>query len=296
MCFLSVVTRILLVLFGILLPARQTQRALNDESLVLWGKYWIVFACLFTIELVTDKLLAWLPMYVESKLLIVLWLVISAPQASVWIFDVILAPLQITHKRRIDYLIQHGKRQMLNDGLAYVSGLWLSLMNFLKPLLAHVWPKKAVVPEQDDDEIREDDEAAQEPAQPSHDQDSPNAFPKSNFMYANSVEEKFYELTLPSTRTKSQSQITYSYRTGSASKQSLPELARKALDSGVDTGSSRLARSKRKQYVYEPQFENYNHKTDQMMNMDMDVLNGHHNGVELAHFSFPSRPEQRHNQ
>lgn len=301
MCFLSYVTRFLLILFGILMPARQTQKALNDDNLVLWGKYWIVFACFFTIEMVSDKLLAWLPLYVESKLLIVLWLVVSAPQASVWIFDVILTPLLARHKWRIDYLIHHGKRHMLSDGIAYISGLWLRLLDFLKPLLAQLWHKKQVVPEQDYEEICEDDdvvqEAEEEPCQPSFDQDtSPNAFPKSNVMYANSIEQKFYEVTMPSTRTQSQSQITYSYRTSSASKQSLPELARKALDSGVDGGSSRLARSKRKQFVYDPQLETYTHKSDQMMNMDMNLLSGHHNGVELPHYSFPSRPEQRHNQ
>ncbi|KAH8394741.1 hypothetical protein KR222_003899, partial [Zaprionus bogoriensis] len=144
MCFFSIVTRILVVLFGILFPARNTFKALDDEKLVAWGKYWIVYACLFCLELVGDTFLAWLPLYAESKLLIVLWLVVSAPQASVWIFDMLLTPLLSRHMSRIDYFLQHGKRHMVGDCFAYVSGLWMRCVNCMVPVASYLWRKTPI--------------------------------------------------------------------------------------------------------------------------------------------------------
>lgn len=314
MCFLSVVTRILIVLFGILLPARNTQMALGDEMLLLWGKYWVVFACLFTIELLMDTFFSWLPLYVESKMLIVLWLVASAPQASVWIYDTILSPLLIKHKRRIDYFLQHGKRHLLSDFFSYIAELWLRVVNYLKPLISRMWYKKHVMSamEQNFYETGEEDNVDAAPGnteeeeqlqlqqQELHAMDNhTNSYTKPNYVYAKSVEEKFYKMGLPSKQSRSHSHIKYGNRSNKGSKQSLPELARKALDSDIIDGTSTppLGRSMRKQYVYDPQFEDYNQKTDQMMNMDMNTFKGHHSGgIELTHCPFPPRQEQRRNQ
>lgn len=312
MCFLGVVTRILVVLFGILLPARNTQKALDDEKLVLWGKYWIVFAFLFSLELLMDTFFAWLPLYVESKLLIVLWLVVSAPQASVWIYDTILLPLLTKHKRRIDYFLQHGKRHLLGDFFSYGAELWVRVANYLKPLVSRMWYKKQVMSALDQNNFYETGDDDNDDATPGNAEeveqlqlqqqellDHTNSYPKPNYVYANSVEEKFYKLGLPSKHSRSQSHFKYANRTNKGSKQSLPELARKALDSDIIDGTSTppLGRSMRKQYVYEPQFDEYNQKTDEMMNMDMNAFKGHHSGgIELTHCPFPPRQEQRRSQ
>lgn len=307
MCFLGVVTRILIVLFGILLPARYTQNALDDEKLVLWGKYWIVFAFLFSIELLMDTFFAWLPLYVESKLLIVLWLVVYAPQASVWVYDTILSPLLTRHKRRIDYFLQHGKRHLLADLFSYVAELWLCVVNYLKPIVSRMWYKKQEndfyeTGEDDNDdatpgnaEEEEEEQLQQQELQAAH----TNTYTKPNYVYANSVEEKFYKFRLPSKHSRSQSHIKFANRMHKGSKQSLPELARKALDSDIIDGTSTppLSRQMRKQYVYDPQLDEYNQKTDQMMNMDMNAFKGHHSGgIELTHCPFPPRQDQRRNQ
>lgn len=148
MCFFGIVTRFLIIVFGILLPARYTHNALGNDELTGWAKYWIVYACLVTIELFGDTFFNWVPLYMESKLLIVLWLVLTAPQASVWVFDSIVNPLLQRYMPRIDNFMLYGKRNLMADCMSYATQICVKCLDTILPVISRLWKKqmKATIP------------------------------------------------------------------------------------------------------------------------------------------------------
>ncbi|XP_030560781.1 putative HVA22-like protein g [Drosophila novamexicana] len=149
MCFFGFVTRVLVIVFGVIVPARHTQNALGEEELNAWAKYWIVYAWLICIELFGDALFSWLPLYVEAKLLVVLWVVIAAPQSSVWVFDEILDPLLIRHLPQIDELLQRSKRYLLGDAISHSSELCFRSLDTISSIVSQIWHTPSATPDND---------------------------------------------------------------------------------------------------------------------------------------------------
>lgn len=205
MCFFGIVTRILIIVFGILLPARYTHKALGTNELIGWAKYWIVYAWLVIIELFGDAFFNWLPLYMETKLLLVLWLVISAPQASVWVFDAILNPLMKRYMPRIDYFLMHGKRNMLGDAINYITKLCVHFLDTVLPFVTHLCRRQSMMPAQNDMNVADLAAAASNPS--FHERDTnedtfngPMCNTHSNTTIAE--QKKFSNLSLPDLNAK----------------------------------------------------------------------------------------------
>ena len=79
---------------GLLYPAYASFKSLrnnNPEEYVQYLVYWLVYAGYLVFEHLADILLFWLPFYYETKVLLVLWLVL--PQTQVSLLSIVRAHL-----------------------------------------------------------------------------------------------------------------------------------------------------------------------------------------------------------
>ncbi|PAA89556.1 hypothetical protein BOX15_Mlig019595g1, partial [Macrostomum lignano] len=104
----STVYRCIIILFGVLYPAFSSYKALNKRDgyeQVKWMMYWIVFAAFTAVEVVTDILLCWLPLYNEAKILFVLWMVLPMTRGSSFLYRRIIHPNLLKHENEIERYI-----------------------------------------------------------------------------------------------------------------------------------------------------------------------------------------------
>lgn len=293
MCFFSIVTRFLIIVFGILRPARCTQRVLDDMELTSWAKYWIVYASLVCIELMGDTFFAWMPLYAETKLLIVLWLIVSAPQASVWVFDTILNPLLNQHMPRVDHFLMHGKHHLLGDVLKFTSEFCKHSLDAVLPVVSQIWKKSPIVHTDDSSAELKTNKQTNDEINPNHNEIQPavGTLPNSysGHYYDSNAEEEYYEVTFPSSNSQAQSQTHVSQQRRNLSKQSLPELAKKIT---TQPSSPPTIRPKRKQYVYDMQFDEETRKTNSLLDVE-EALQNQQISVDRSHRPFSSRKEHR---
>ncbi|XP_016953520.1 receptor expression-enhancing protein 1 [Drosophila biarmipes] len=143
MCFFSCITRFLFFVYGTLGPAWHTYKTLNsgDEEFLAWAKYWIVYAFLVTIEVLADIFFSWLPLYMPTKFLLVLWIVLAAPSANVWIFDAILRPILAKRQEQIDHFLHRGKDKLLSDAISSMTQLLSSSQAVVLPFMTHLWSR-----------------------------------------------------------------------------------------------------------------------------------------------------------
>ncbi|XP_068146253.1 receptor expression-enhancing protein 3 [Drosophila tropicalis] len=150
MCFLGILTRFLILINGTLWPAFCTYRSLNKngvEEFRSWSKYWIVYALLICLEYVVDFFCSWMPLYSPSKLLLVLFMVVPAPKASVWVYDAIVGPLLSTRQQQIDNFLLNGRERIMNDCLAIGIQMINRIREIMMPVLSLLWSKtKATLP------------------------------------------------------------------------------------------------------------------------------------------------------
>ncbi|XP_017045438.1 receptor expression-enhancing protein 2 [Drosophila ficusphila] len=140
MCIFSLVSRILFFVYGTLGPAWHTYKTLNsgDDEFLGWVKYWIVYAFLVTFEVLADAFLSWMPLYMPTKFLLVLWIVLSAPGANVWIFDAILRPVLAKRQEQIDHFLHRGKDKLLSDVFAGMSQMVVRSRTVAMPFVSHL--------------------------------------------------------------------------------------------------------------------------------------------------------------
>lgn len=153
MCFFSCVTRFLFFMYGTLGPAYHTYKTLNtgDEAFLAWAKYWIVYAFLVTIEVLADTFFSWLPLYTPTKLLLVLWIVLSAPAANVWMFDAILRPVLSRRQEQIDNFLHRGKDKFLGDILNLSTSLAVRSRSVVLPFMSQLWRRPSLLRTTEDD-------------------------------------------------------------------------------------------------------------------------------------------------
>ncbi|XP_017070123.1 uncharacterized protein LOC108107217 [Drosophila eugracilis] len=146
MCFFSCISRFMFFVYGTLGPAWHTYKTLNsgDEEFLAWAKYWIVYAFLVTFEVLADICLSWLPLYMPTKFLLILWIVLTAPSANVWIFDAILRPMLSKRQEQIDHFLHRGKDKMLSDAFFSMKQLFISSKSIVGPFLINLWSRSKI--------------------------------------------------------------------------------------------------------------------------------------------------------
>ncbi|KAJ8920427.1 hypothetical protein NQ315_005295 [Exocentrus adspersus] len=126
----SIISRLVILLFGTLYPAYASYKAVrtkNVKEYVKWMMYWIVFALFTCIETFTDVFLSWFPFYYEIKIVLVVWLLSPATKGSSILYRKFVHPMLSSREQEIDEYITKAKeqsyRQVLDLGTKGVSAL-----------------------------------------------------------------------------------------------------------------------------------------------------------------------------
>lgn len=99
---------------GYLYPAYESYKAvkLNDPSLhTQWLTFWIVSTYFSFVEMFGDTLLSWLPFYYETKVALLVWLVLPQFKGATKIYEKLLNPYLHRYERDIDEGVAKMKRR-----------------------------------------------------------------------------------------------------------------------------------------------------------------------------------------
>jgi len=134
-----IISRCVIVVFGVLYPAYSSYKALNAKNtrnIVTWMMYWIIFAIFTAIECLTDILLSWLPFYYELKILFLIWLLSPATKGTTFLYRHFVHPQLMKHEEEIDENIskasQKGCETLINVG---AKGIHIATNTMLKTAL-----------------------------------------------------------------------------------------------------------------------------------------------------------------
>ncbi|XP_031834178.1 uncharacterized protein LOC116427684 [Nomia melanderi] len=102
----SIVSRLVILVFGNLYPAYASYKAVrtkNVKEYVKWMMYWIVFALFTCAETFTDVFFSfWFPFYYEIKTILVIWLLSPATKGSSILYRRFVHPALIRREAEID--------------------------------------------------------------------------------------------------------------------------------------------------------------------------------------------------
>ncbi|XP_050047048.1 receptor expression-enhancing protein 1-like isoform X2 [Dermacentor andersoni] len=132
----TVISRLIILLFGVLYPAYASYKAVKNKDVrshLQWMMYWIVFALFTCIETFSDIFISfWMPFYYELKILFVLWLLSPVTKGSSLLYRRFVHPQLVQREQDIDELIEKAKEQgystMLllgSRGLSYATSVVL---------------------------------------------------------------------------------------------------------------------------------------------------------------------------
>merc|ERR1712183_627465 len=75
-----------------------------------WLIYWVVYAFFSTIEVFTDFLLYWIPLYFAFKLAFLLWAMLPQTKGAKFLYDSVLEDFLKKNESKIDAALNDAKR------------------------------------------------------------------------------------------------------------------------------------------------------------------------------------------
>ena len=102
-------SRILILIFGILLPAYNSYKALQNRDAKQQIKmlmHWIVFATYTASESILDIFVPWFPFYYEIKILFLFWLVSPYTKGTIIFYRKIIHPNLVIKEKNIERFIE----------------------------------------------------------------------------------------------------------------------------------------------------------------------------------------------
>lgn len=111
----DLVSDLVLIIGGILLPAYSTYKALRQKAptnRLIWLRYWVVFGFYHAITSLTDFILFWLPLYSSTKIMMLLWLASSKASGAQIVYNFAVVPLLKDRESVIDKKIDEVKKQI----------------------------------------------------------------------------------------------------------------------------------------------------------------------------------------
>ncbi|MCD7452888.1 hypothetical protein HAX54_018562 [Datura stramonium] len=103
----ELITSSLVLVLGYAYPAFECYKTIEKnkvdiEELRFWCQYWIIVALLRIFETIGDVFMAWLPMYSEAKLALIIYLWYPKTKGTGYIYDTLLKPYVSKHEPNID--------------------------------------------------------------------------------------------------------------------------------------------------------------------------------------------------
>ncbi|KAK4877555.1 hypothetical protein RN001_010061 [Aquatica leii] len=110
----ATLSRILIIIFGVLKPAYSSCKALNqhnENDIEKWLSYWIVFGLFTSTTAFTDVTLCWFPLYYELKVVFVKWLLSPTSNGALFLYTKFLKPFIDGKQDKIENLITKIEEQ-----------------------------------------------------------------------------------------------------------------------------------------------------------------------------------------
>ncbi|KAH8405633.1 hypothetical protein KR215_004703 [Drosophila sulfurigaster] len=125
----TLLSRLMILSFGTLYPGYASYKAIRAKDVnecTKWLKYWITFAGFTCIEIITDRILFWFPLYYEIKVILVLNLTSPSIEGSSALYSKLVQPILELHEDEIDEYIRHAHaivystfRELSTKGASY---------------------------------------------------------------------------------------------------------------------------------------------------------------------------------
>ncbi|KAL1196948.1 HVA22-like protein j [Cardamine amara subsp. amara] len=101
------ITRITILLVGYAYPAYRCYKSVENkkpeiQELRYWCKYWILLGLLTVFERIGDIFISWLPLYGETKIVLLIYLCYPKSQAISYVYETLLRPYMSKHELDID--------------------------------------------------------------------------------------------------------------------------------------------------------------------------------------------------
>mmetsp|Transcript_20946 Transcript_20946/g.45824 ORF Transcript_20946/g.45824 Transcript_20946/m.45824 type:complete len:154 (-) Transcript_20946:796-1257(-) len=107
-----------------------SSRGTDDDT--QWLTYWVVYACLTTIEAAGTLVINWIPLYYEIKLLAVVWLIAPQTMGAKQVYDKFLQPLLEQYASKIDPVFSKTEQALHSK----YTGQFASLLDQYGPQVA----------------------------------------------------------------------------------------------------------------------------------------------------------------
>lgn len=97
------------IIFSIIYPAYRSFKAVRNKNLkeyLRWIVYWIVYAFLTCVELLTDAIMSWFPFFYEIKVLTLIWL-LGSSRGAMKVYKTCIHPTLISREQvrhEIDFM------------------------------------------------------------------------------------------------------------------------------------------------------------------------------------------------
>ncbi|CAA7035793.1 unnamed protein product [Microthlaspi erraticum] len=112
----NVVLRTACCSIGIGLPVYSTFKAIesrDQNEQQKWLIYWAAYGSFSLVEVFTDKLISWFPMYYHVKFAFLVWLQLPTIEGAKQIYSNHLRPLLIRHQAKVDRLVDGVYTEMV---------------------------------------------------------------------------------------------------------------------------------------------------------------------------------------
>ncbi|KAJ8770793.1 hypothetical protein K2173_021440 [Erythroxylum novogranatense] len=101
---------------GIVLPVYSTFKAIerkNENDQQKWLMYWAAYGSFSLVEVFTDKLISWFPMYYHVKFAFLVWLQLPTAEGANQLYKNHLRPFLLRHHGRFDLLVGFAYGEMV---------------------------------------------------------------------------------------------------------------------------------------------------------------------------------------
>eukprot|EP00301_Raphidiophrys_heterophryoidea_P022572 c6700_g1_i1.p1 GENE.c6700_g1_i1~~c6700_g1_i1.p1 ORF type:complete len:178 (-),score=39.87 c6700_g1_i1:158-691(-) len=108
----STLSGIIEVVLGLMCPAYATFKCLKhgtEAEQQQWLVFWIVNAWFLCFGFFADIFLSWLPMYYETKVALLLWMVLPQTQGGIFLYNNYLLGALESHEDKIDQIVNQAQ-------------------------------------------------------------------------------------------------------------------------------------------------------------------------------------------
>ncbi|KAH1084406.1 hypothetical protein J1N35_024167 [Gossypium stocksii] len=118
------ITRVLVLVLGYGFPAIECFKTVEKnkvsiEELRFWCQYWIVVALLTVFESIGDTVFAWLPIYDELKLALLIYLWYPKTKGTGYVYDTLLRPFMVRHETEMERKVEEWRARAWDFALYY---------------------------------------------------------------------------------------------------------------------------------------------------------------------------------